>query len=102
MRIILITVVVFLLILLSCNSGSDNIGLLESKGLNGDNLRFNTLLFCNDSIGFIAGSSDIVSHNPDFPKKDKNQFAFLKRRSLLFKTTDGGKTWVKKDFGEGR
>lgn len=75
--------------------------MIESKGLETENLGLNALMFYNKDVGFIAGSSDIVTHNPDFPEKDSNQFAFVAKTALLYKTTDAGRIWGKKDFGEG-
>lgn len=97
----LIIIAVILFNMLSCNIRSNKFDMIESKGLDADNLRLNAIMFQSKDIGFIAGSSDVVTHNPDFPEKDSNQFAFVKRTALLFKTADGGGTWVKKDFGEG-
>jgi hypothetical protein len=87
--------------MLSCKMDNSKFIMIESKGLDIDNLRLNTSMFYSRDTAFIAGSSDIVTHNPDFPKKDSNQFAFLKSTALLFKTVDGCRTWVKKAFGDG-
>lgn len=87
--------------ILSCKMSGNKFDIIESKGLDAENLGLNVTMFCNSDTGFIAGSSDIVSPNPDFPEKDSNQFAFVNRKALLFKTIDGGRNWVKKDFGEG-
>jgi hypothetical protein len=97
----LIIMATILFNMLSCKMGSNKFDIIESKGLDVDNLRLNAMMFYNKDTGFIVGSSDTVTHNPDFPKKDSNQFAFVKRTALLFKTTDGCRTWTKKDFGEG-
>ncbi len=91
--------VIIILSILSCSGSS--IDMMTSNGLVADNLGFKTLMFLNSDTGFIAGSSDKVIPNPDFPKKDSNQFAFTSRTALLCKTIDGGKTWIKTDFGKG-
>lgn len=93
-----IAIAVILFNSLSCNMSEDKFRIIEAKGMDASNLRLNTLLFCNNDTGFIAGSSDKVTHNPD---ESSDTFAFLNRTALLYKTTDGGKTWVGKDFGEG-
>lgn len=85
-------------LLFSCNSGSNKFSMIESKGLYADNLGLNTVLFCNKDTGFIAGSSDKVTHNPN---ESSDTFAFVNSKALLYKTIDGGITWIVKDFGEG-
>ena len=72
--------------------------MVQSKGLDTDNLGLNSALFYKKDTGFIAGSTDKVIHNPD---ENSNQFAFVNRTALLYKTIDGGETWTVKDFGEG-
>jgi len=87
-----------IIILSSCNPTSDEMSMIQSTGLTADNLVLNKLLFVSKDIGFIAGSSDKTSNNPN---QNSDTFAFLKRTALLYKTTDGGKTWTGKTFGEG-
>jgi hypothetical protein len=101
MKLRFIFMVAILLGFLSCNLSGNKFDMIESKGLDDDNLGLKTIMFYNKDTGFIAGSSDKVTHNPDFPEKDSNQFAFVNRKALLYKTTDGGNTWTKNDFGEG-
>ena len=87
-----------LISLLSCNLGRNKFNMIESKGLDADNLGLKTMLFYNKDTGFIAGSSDKVTSNLN---ESSDTFAFVNNTALLYKTTDGGKTWKAKDFGEG-
>lgn len=84
--------------LLSCSMREDDLTIIEAVGLDENNLRLNSLLFCNSDTGFIVGSLDKVTHNPD---ENSDTFAFVNRTALLYKTTDGGKKWIGKDFGKG-
>lgn len=98
-RLIIMSAVFFNLF--SCDMSNGEFDLIESKGLVGDNLHLRTMIFYNGDTGFIAGSSDVVASNPNYPITDSNRFAFVNSHALLFKTTDGGKTWEKNEFGEG-
>lgn len=98
MKVKLLICLLVLFNILSCNIDKDKIRIIEATGLDANNLRLNTLFFLNKDTGFIAGSSDIVTSNPD---KNSDTFAFLTRVALLFKTTDGGQTWHKYNLGEG-
>jgi|GEM_PF-2881924 len=82
----------------SCNIREDDLKIIEATGLDSNNLRLNSMFFCNSDTGFVVGSLDQVTHNPD---ENSDTFAFVNRTALLYKTTDGGKTWIGKDFGEG-
>ena len=83
---------------LSCNPGSNKFNMIQSKGLDAENLGLSTLLFCNKDTGFIAGSSDKITSNSD---EHSDTFAFVKKTALLYKTVDGGNSWIAKDFGKG-
>ena len=100
------TGLIFLIIISMCNSdiknstmrSSRDIFMIQSKGLSMDNLRLNTLLFYSSENGFIGGSSDtVISNNTN----NSDTFAFISKIALLYKTRDGGKTWIGKDFGLG-
>lgn len=84
--------------LLSCNMHEDNLKIIEATGLQANNLRLNSLFFCNSDTGFVVGSLDQVTHNPD---ENSDTFSFVNRTALLYKTIDGGKSWIGKDFGRG-
>ena len=73
--------------------------MMQSKGLESNELKLNSLLFCNKDIGFIVGNSDKIVHNSN-AKSDT--FAFVSSAAYIYQTTDGGNTWVGKEFGEGR
>lgn len=90
--------VVILVIFFSCNLGTSQINMIESKGLNAENLGLNAMLFYNKDTGFIAGSSDKVTANSD---KFSDTFAFVNKTALLYRTSNGGKTWDAKGFGSG-
>lgn len=90
--------ILIVLFVMSCNTVNNRFEIIQSKGLDAENLGLQTMLFCNSDTGFIAGSSDKVTHNPD---ETSSQFAFVNKTSLLYKTTDGGNTWKVRDFGEG-
>ena len=81
-----------------CVKGKPRLEMRTSKGLEGENLRLNSLFFCNGDTGFIAGSSDRVDLNA---VQNTNSFASVERSALLYRTTDGGKTWKVKEFGNG-
>lgn len=85
------------LLLTSCMPKHIQIKKISSSGLN-YNLGFKSLLFVNNDTGFIAGSFDSIEINPD---KKSDTFSFVKRSALLFRTTDGAKTWKRQEFGEG-
>jgi len=92
---------VFLFVLILFASGCDSaaqIDIVSSNSFKKSNLRFNSLLMMDSNNGFIIGSSDSVTSNPDV---NSDTFAFVKREALLYKTGDGGKTWEEKRFGEG-
>jgi len=84
----------------SCNTENSKgqISLLQSKGLEEDNLNFKTMIIPSDSIGFIAGSQDIIKSNE---RKGSDTFAFIERKAVLFSTKDQGRSWERHDFGEG-
>ncbi|MCC6290051.1 MAG: hypothetical protein IT249_19395 [Chitinophagaceae bacterium] len=82
----------------SCNEDSVKVSLIQSSGLSGPNLRLNSLLLFAKDAAFIAGSSDSVFSNRDI-KSDT--FAFVHRTAVVYRTLDKGKTWEKKELGEG-
>lgn len=98
MRNIFILGAAFTLILISCHSEAMDFDIIDSKGLDTGNLSLKTILFCNEDTGFIAGSLDKVTQNAD---QSSNQFAFVDRLALMYRTTDEGRTWEKKEFGRG-
>ena len=77
----------------TCTTHSKKIVSFRSTGLDDENLQFQTMVFSNPDTGFIGGSSEKVTGNPD---TQSNQFATLERTALLYKTTNGGSTWRKK------
>ena len=72
--------------------------MIQSKGLDAENLGLQTMLFYNTDIGLIGGSSDEVTSNPN---QSSDTFAFVNRIALLYKTVDGGKHWKALKFGDG-
>ena len=82
----------------SCNYQNNKLSIIKSNGLEADNFGIQTMFFYDKDTGFIGGSSDIITHNPD---ENSNQFAFVNKTALLYKTTDGGYTWRENKFGEG-
>jgi hypothetical protein len=90
MRIRILGTIILMINLSFCNSQRNNIlSVIHSKGLDAENLGLNSSLFLNSNTGFIAGSSDIVTHNPD---KNSDTFAIGYSVALLYNTMDGGKT----------
>jgi hypothetical protein len=95
MRLLIFISIITNLFLSSCNSNR-KVQILNSKGLDNDNLRLNSILFLNFDTGFIAGSIDSV-----FSTHKSDTFANLKRNAVIFKTNDGGATWQKMELGTG-
>ena len=91
-------IILIVLFAISCNTANNKFEMIQSKGLDAENLGLQTMLFCDKDTGFIAGSSDIVTQNTD---ETSTQFAFVNKTALLYKTIDGGNTWNVKDFGKG-
>jgi hypothetical protein len=71
---------------------------IESTGLGTEGLELKSLLFINRDTGFALGSIDNVWTNPD---KNNDTFAFGESNAAIFRTTNGGRTWSKKNFGKG-
>ncbi|MBP7556800.1 MAG: hypothetical protein KA821_11070 [Chitinophagaceae bacterium] len=82
----------------SCDMREDDLKIIEATGLDSNNLRLNSMFLCNSDTGFIVGSLDQVTHNPD---QNSDTFSFVNRTALLYKTIDGGKSWIGKNFGRG-
>jgi len=86
--------------LIGCNfTMKDKVKRLYSKDIDITGLSLNTILFINEDTGFIAGRYG--SMNNKISDKGKFTFTTLKSSAWLFKTTDGGKTWVKRELGDG-
>jgi hypothetical protein len=82
----------------SCKLDNHKFTVIESQGLNAENLGLRDLAFYSNKVGFIVGNSDLVEHNTN---EQSDTFAFVKSKALLYKTEDGGSTWTERTFGEG-
>jgi hypothetical protein len=94
----LAVVLSLLFFMTGCSGSSQTLLVVQAKGLADANLNLKVLLFINSDTGYIAGSDDSITSNTN---QSANQFVFVNQQAVVFKTTDGGKSWKRHKLDSG-